>query len=155
MAQGFTKLIPTENVYDKNMVLLDILRFKNKPSEMVRRLMLATVGADKLINMSCKRKKRTVVPEHVRNAVYSKHQFCLIIDKNKCLRFKYFYYQGFVKRKTTEPAFNMAQFIKIINNQCTTLRHPKKKEINQVKENHQRKHGQNSKAIEGQERKRS
>ena len=47
----------------------------------------------------------------------------------------------------------MAQFIKIINNQCTTLRHHKKKEINQVKVNHQRKHGQNSKAIEGQKRK--
>ena len=47
----------------------------------------------------------------------------------------------------------MEQFPKTINNQCTTLRHPKKKEINQVKVNHQRKHGQNSKAIEGQERK--
>ena len=47
----------------------------------------------------------------------------------------------------------MEQFPTTINHQCTTLRHPKKKEINQVKENHQRKHGQNSKEIEGQERK--
>ena len=90
VAQGFTKLIPTENVCVKNMVPLDVLQFNNKPSEMVRRLILATVRADKLINMPCKGKKRTVVPEHVTNAAYSKLQFCLIIDKIKCLRIKYF-----------------------------------------------------------------
>ena len=71
VARGFTQLIRTENVYVKNIVMLDVLRFKNKPSEMVHRLMLPTVGADKLIIMSCKGKKRTVISEDVTNAVYS------------------------------------------------------------------------------------
>lgn len=72
---------PDSGVYVSESVLkIDVLRFKNRPSEMVRRLMLILVGRDELKKMTArgrltnpsqkgKPKPRKAVPEKILYAV--------------------------------------------------------------------------------------
>ncbi|XP_051158531.1 uncharacterized protein LOC127279913 [Leptopilina boulardi] len=76
---GYLKLCLNENIFVKNVVILDVMRFIKKPNEMVRRLLLELIGKEKLKTMSVCGKNRTMIPSDVLKAVYSKffNQFTL------------------------------------------------------------------------------
>ncbi|XP_043467516.1 uncharacterized protein LOC122501819 [Leptopilina heterotoma] len=85
---------------------VEFSRFKKRPEEMVRRLLIELVGREELKSMTAlgfgrKGKTGKAVPEQIRNAVYN-----YVKDKAK----------GFLYEK----------FVDTINNQCCTLRNPKK-----------------------------
>ncbi|XP_043478181.1 uncharacterized protein LOC122508727 [Leptopilina heterotoma] len=104
---------------------VEFTRFKKRPEEMVRRLLLELVGREELKTMTALGfarggKTGKAVPEEIRNAVYTK-------------------------------GFTYEKFIDTINNQCCTLRNPKKekpanekvKKIRKVNNNNDNRDEQN------------
>ncbi|XP_043480301.1 uncharacterized protein LOC122509999 [Leptopilina heterotoma] len=85
---------------------IEFLRFKKRPEEMIRRLMLTLVGKEELKTMTALGYSRSgregkPIPEDIRNAVYK-----------------------YVKNKS--KALTYEKYVEVLNNQCGTLRKPRK-----------------------------
>ncbi|XP_051157099.1 uncharacterized protein LOC127288123 [Leptopilina boulardi] len=101
-------------VYIKSSKLILINRFKNKPKILARLLLFELIKKEQLKTMCAlgHSKSNTAVPEDIRIAILS-----------------------YVQRKKTVPdEFTNEDLIKVINNTCGTLRHPKK-EGDKIKKN--------------------
>ncbi|XP_051165716.1 uncharacterized protein LOC127284363 [Leptopilina boulardi] len=100
------KIINNEIFIDPQ-VEMEFTRYQQHPAEIVRKLMLALIGREELKLMSAigdprRKDPRIPIPQDIRRAVYR------YIQNNT---------QGLEHQK----------YIEIINNQCRTLRNPKKK----------------------------
>lgn len=73
--EDIVKLVEGHDVYIKFIELKDIMRFKNKPREMTRRLLLSIVGKENLKRMVVGARDLNPVPLNILDAVESNNYF--------------------------------------------------------------------------------